>query len=203
MAQRLSEMGDIVACVLDTIPSAIFVVDDDVQILGYNLAASRLLAQNPEKVIQHRAGEVLHCLHSTEAPGGCGRAPACQDCLVRNSVCKSLLGRRVERRKTRMELVQEGLTKEIYLLVTTAPFSHQGNSRVLLILEDISELMELKSILPICAHCKKIRDDQKFWQSVEKYFGDHLDLEFSHGICPDCAQKFYPEFVNHKDSSGP
>ena len=66
---------------------------------------------------------------------------------------------------------------------------------VLLILEDISELMEIKSILPICAHCKKIRNDQKYWQSLEKYFGEHLDLEFSHGICPDCAQKLYPEFV--------
>ena len=94
-----------------------------------------------------------------------------------------------------MELVQEGHSREIYLLVTTAPFNHQGNSLVLLILEDISELMELKSILPICANCKKIRNDQKYWQSVEKYFGEHLDLEFTHGICPDCAQKLYPDFV--------
>ena len=50
----------------------------------------------------------------------------------------------------------------------------------------------------MCAHCKKIRNDQKYWQSLEKYFGEHLDLEFSHGICPDCAQKLYPEFVKDR-----
>jgi PAS domain-containing protein len=201
MAQRLSEMGDIAVSILDAIPSPIFLVDDDVQILGYNLAASQMLAQDPEMVIRHRAGEILHCLHATETTAGCGRSKACQDCLVRNSVYESLLGRRAVRRKIKMELVQEGHPREIYLLVTTAPFNYQGNSLALLILEDISELMEIKSILPICAHCKKIRNDQEYWQSLEKYFKEHLDQEFSHSICPDCAQKFYPEFVKDKDGS--
>ena len=94
--------------------------------------------------MRRRAGEILHCLHATETPDGCGRAKACKDCLVRNSVYESKRGRRVVRRKVRMELVQEGHPREIYLLVTTAPFTHQGNSLVLLILEDISELMEIK-----------------------------------------------------------
>ena len=199
MSQRLSEMGDILASVLDAIPSPIFLVDDDVQILGYNLAASELLAQDHKMVLRRRAGEIMHCLHSTETAGGCGRAPACGDCLVRNSVEESLRGQRVVRRKVRMVLVEEGHPREIYLLVTTAPFAHRGQSLVLLILEDISELMELKNILPICAHCKNIRNDQEYWQSLEKYFGEHLDLEFSHGICPDCARKLYPEFVNNEE----
>lgn len=195
MSQRLSEMGEIVASILDAIPAPIFLVDDDVQILGYNLSAANLLAQDPEIVMRRRAGEILHCLHATETAGGCGRADFCKDCLVRNSVYKSVRGGQVVRKKIRMELVREGRPIGIYLLVTTAPFNHQGNSRVLLILEDISELMELKTILPICAHCKNIRNDQEYWQSVEKYFSEHLDLEFSHGICPDCAQKFFPEFM--------
>lgn len=189
MPQRLSNMGDMVASVLEAIPSPIFVVDDDVQILGYNLAASQMLAQNPELVIRRRAGEVLHCLHSTEAAGGCGRAEFCRDCPVRNSVNESVQGQRVMRRRARMELIRDGHSMEIYLLVTTAPFKRQDNSLVLLILEDISELMELKSILPICAYCKQIRADQEYWQSVEKYFKEHLDVKFSHGICPECAKK--------------
>lgn len=189
MPQRLSEMGDMVAAVLDAIPSPIFLVDDDVQILGYNLAASRLLAQAPDEVMRRRAGEVLHCLHANEAPGGCGRAEFCQDCLVRNSVNESRLGQRVVRKRARMELVTAAGTVELYLLVTTTPFTYQAKPLVLLILEDISELMELKGILPICIYCKKIRDDQEFWQSVEKYFKEHLDQQFTHGICPDCARK--------------
>ena len=195
MAQRLSEMGDIVANVLDAIPSPILVVDDDVRIIGYNQAASELLAQNPELVILRRTGEVLHCVHSTESPKGCGRADFCGTCPVRNSVKESLSGHRVVRKRARMELDSQGEKVQIYLLVTTAPFTYKDQALVLLILEDISELMELKSILPICAHCKNIRIDQEYWQAVEEYFKDHLDLDFSHGLCPKCLKKLYPDLV--------
>ena len=195
MAPRLSEMGDLVGTVLDTIPSPIFVVDDDVQILGYNLAASQMLAQEPDLVLRQRAGEILHCLHSTETPGGCGRSVVCKECPVRNSVKEALSGHQVVRTRARMELVQGDEVKEIFLLATTASFAHQGQSLVLLILEDISELMELKRILPICAHCKRIRNDQEFWQGVENYFEEHLDLDFSHGICPECAKKLYAGYL--------
>jgi PAS domain-containing protein len=195
LAPRLSEMGDLVGTVLDTIPSPIFVVDDDVQILGYNLAASQMLAQEPDLVLRQRAGEILHCLHSTETPGGCGRSVVCKECPVRNSVKEALSGHQVVRTRARMELVQGDEVKEIFLLATTASFAHQGQSLVLLILEDISELMELKRILPICAHCKRIRNDQEFWQGVENYFEEHLDLDFSHGICPECAKKLYAGYL--------
>jgi len=193
MAKRLSEIEDILAAVLDAIPSPLLVVDEDVRIIGFNQAASGLLGQNPELIIRRRAGEVLHCLHATETPQGCGRAEFCKDCPVRNSVTASLCGQRVVRQRARMELLRNGDVTPIYLLVTTAPFSHQGNPLVLVILEDISELMELKNILPICSRCKKIRDDQEYWQSVEVYFRKHLDVDFSHGICPQCAAELYPD----------
>lgn len=192
MAHRFSEMEGILTAVLDAIPSPILVVDDDVQIIGYNLAASQLLAQNPELVLRRRAGEILHCLHSTEKPEGCGHAAPCSDCPVRNSVNESVHGQRVVRKKARMQLVSEGQPIEHYLLVTTAPFSHEDKPLVLLILEDISELMKLKSILPICANCKSIRNDKEYWQSIENYFKEHLDLDFTHGICPKCAKDLYP-----------
>lgn len=189
-------MEDIVASVLDAIPSPIFVVDGDVQIIGYNLAASRMLTQPPEMIISRRAGEILHCLHADEAPGGCGRAEFCRDCPVRNSVNESGRGGRVMRKRAKMTVISgEGRRQDIYLLVTTAPLAPRDKSLVLLILEDISELMELKNILPICIHCKKIRTDQKYWQGVENYFKEYLDLDFSHGICPECAREMYPDFI--------
>jgi PAS domain S-box-containing protein len=52
----------------------------------------------------------------------------------------------------------------------------------------------LKGLIPICASCKKIRDDQGFWQQIESYIRDHSEAEFSHGICPDCKKKLYPLF---------
>ena len=53
----------------------------------------------------------------------------------------------------------------------------------------------LKGIIPICASCKKIRDDEGFWHQVEIYISEHSNADFSHGICPDCAIKLYPEFI--------
>ncbi len=58
----------------------------------------------------------------------------------------------------------------------------------------LSEVKRLKGILPICASCKKIRDDQGYWNQVEVYIRDHSEAEFSHGICPECREKLYPEF---------
>ncbi len=54
----------------------------------------------------------------------------------------------------------------------------------------------LSGFLPICASCKKIRDDNGYWQQIESYIRDHSEAEFSHGICPDCAKKLYPECFN-------
>ena len=58
----------------------------------------------------------------------------------------------------------------------------------------LAKVKILSGLLPICASCKKIRDDQGYWHQVEVYIRDHSEAEFSHGICPDCAQKLYPEF---------
>ena len=51
----------------------------------------------------------------------------------------------------------------------------------------------LSGFIPICASCKKIRDDKGYWNQLEAYIRDHSEAEFSHGICPDCAKKFYSE----------
>lgn len=57
----------------------------------------------------------------------------------------------------------------------------------------LDEIKTLRGIIPICASCKKIRDDNDSWQRIEKYISDHSEAEFSHGICPDCAKKLYPD----------
>lgn len=56
----------------------------------------------------------------------------------------------------------------------------------------LSHVKELKGLLPICASCKKIRDDKGYWQQVETYIKQHSDAEFTHGICPECAKRLYP-----------
>ncbi|WP_028313933.1 VUT family protein [Desulfatibacillum aliphaticivorans] len=63
----------------------------------------------------------------------------------------------------------------------------------------LSEVKTLRGFLPICSHCKSIRDDQGYWNRLEAYLLEHSDIELSHGVCPECAKKFYPNVKMYED----
>jgi hypothetical protein len=175
--------------VLDAIPAAVFIVDNDVRIMVANRAAHELMGSSrPSWSMPLRAGEALQCLHAGRQPDGCGHSPDCKDCVIRNAVREALAGRRSLRLRSRMHLHLDGRACDAYLQITASGFDYQGHDWALLVLEDISEFAELRKIVPICAQCKKIRQDEDFWQSVETYVGRHLDLSFSHSYCPACKE---------------
>jgi hypothetical protein len=62
----------------------------------------------------------------------------------------------------------------------------------------LEEIRILRGLLPICASCKKIRDDKGLWTQIESYIKAHSEASFSHGICPECAKKLYPELYDEK-----
>jgi len=64
----------------------------------------------------------------------------------------------------------------------------------------LEDVRVLRGLLPICASCKRIRDDQGYWTQIEGYIKAHSEADFTHGICPECARKLYPEFFKGKDS---
>jgi len=66
----------------------------------------------------------------------------------------------------------------------------------------LKEIKTLRGILPICSSCKKIRDDKGYWQRLEAYIHEHAEVEFSHGFCPDCMKKLYPDYAGMKDKNG-
>jgi hypothetical protein len=58
----------------------------------------------------------------------------------------------------------------------------------------LASVKSLSGLLPICASCKKIRDDQGYWKQVEAYISSHSEATFTHGLCPECFHTLYPEF---------
>ncbi len=56
----------------------------------------------------------------------------------------------------------------------------------------LAEINELRGYIPICANCKKVRDDEGYWQQVEQYISERTDAQFSHSLCPECTEKLYP-----------
>jgi cell division protein FtsL len=102
--------------------------------------------------------------------------------------------------------LDEILTVSIFLVFASAVFSLRRwlelrQSETLLSQQNkelndlLSEVKQLRGIFPICAECKKIRDDRGFWHQVETYIRDHSEAEFSHSVCPECMKKLYPEFA--------
>jgi DNA-binding NarL/FixJ family response regulator len=100
-----------------------------------------------------------------------------QDYIVKGQVTGSMLGRSIQYAIERKKLVTQ----------------LENSAR---------EINKLRGILPICASCKKIRDDKGYWTQVEVYISDHSETEFTHGICPECAAKIYPKFFK-KDGEKP
>jgi len=75
----------------------------------------------------------------------------------------------------------------------------QERSQLILAYEDaLNNIKTLKGLVPICASCKKIRDDKGFWNHIEVFIQQRTDAEFSHGICPDCAKRLYPDYVKEE-----
>jgi sigma-B regulation protein RsbU (phosphoserine phosphatase) len=60
--------------------------------------------------------------------------------------------------------------------------------------EALENVRKLSGLLPICSSCKKIRDDKGYWKQIEQYISEHSDALFTHGICPDCVKKLYPQY---------
>ena len=177
--------------VLDAMPIPVFIADSDVVLLAVNRSAAALVAPG-DIVLRRRVGDALRCVHSFESAEGCGQAEVCKDCVVRNGVAAAMSGKGVSRAHARMDLRRNGGTTEAHLLVTTSAFDHGGVRRVLLVLEDLRELVELHNLIPICAWCKKVRNENDYWEALERYLEAHAGVQFTHSICEECLARQVP-----------
>jgi hypothetical protein len=108
--------------------------------------------------------------------------------------------------------IDEFVTVSIFLVFAFSVFSFRRwfevrNANDMLSIQNnelerlLSEIKRLRGILPICAECKKIRDDAGYWHQVELYVREHTEAEFSHSMCPDCVRKLYPELINDENDN--
>ena len=87
-----------------------------------------------------------------------------------------------------------GLGSAFFLKVTN-PLLRNLYQTVQALQSSLDKVRLLGGLLPICSSCKRIRDDQGYWNQIEAYIRDHSEAEFSHSICPDCTKKLYPDLV--------
>ena len=90
------------------------------------------------------------------------------------------------------------LKARVNAMVRILTAEREKNRLIAELKEALSKIKKLSGLLPICSHCKKIRDDKGYWNKIESYIHKHSDAEFSHGICPDCVEKHFPDYTTDK-----
>jgi FixJ family two-component response regulator len=102
----------------------------------------------------------------------------------------------VQERTTRLEQVNRSLQLE---MVERKLAETELERLIVELQEALAKVKVLSGFLPICSSCKKIRDDSGYWRQIEAYIRDHSEADFTHGICPECAQKLYPQFYRKQE----
>jgi hypothetical protein len=185
---------EILAAAIDALPQVVLFVDDDVRIRYLNVAAGGFFrTADGGSVLLQRGGEALSCVNAYQAPEGCGRSESCKKCVVRSSVNECFRTSTAIRKNLRLEVVSGTQIQEGFFRLTVAPLDHEGERLAVLTLEDISEVVQLRRIVPICAWCHRVRNDQDFWEEVERYASSSLGVDWTHGICQECLEKSFPE----------
>ncbi len=189
--------------IFDAIPAPILILDTDYRVLDHNLAAGEILALTEQEAAAVLCGESLGCIHIDRSPAGCGSGEPCATCVLRLSVRRAQAGRSTVRQPTRMLLRRDATQQHqpVDFLVSASPLSHEDETLVLMMLEDVTELTDLRRIIPICAQCGKMRDDDQYWQSVQDYLTRYTQVRFTHGLCPECLHALYPDLYGSTEDS--
>lgn len=123
---------------LNAMPMPVFLVDADASILEYNAAAAEWLGPKKKQALHRRIGDVLDCVHAIESTGGCGSSDSCPSCGIRGPVNSASRGRRVTRRDTTFERRMGRKHDKVNLRVGCHPFTFEGHTFNLLILEGLN-----------------------------------------------------------------
>jgi len=184
--------------VLDTIQAGIVVIDPETHIIvGVNAAAGKMVGAPREQIL----GSVCHEHICPADKGQCPITDLGQSLENAEQVLLTASGKRVPILKTAVSVVLAGREHllESFLDITERKQAEEERERLIGELQEaLAKVKTLSGLLPICASCKRIRDDQGYWQQIEAYIRDHSEAEFSHSVCPECAKKLYPEIFDKK-----
>lgn len=192
------EEGSSFRALFDAMSALVFIVDDRLVVHDANLAAVRVLGPGAELTLKRLCGEVLRCLNSgadphAGEPGPCGDTVHCSDCVLRQSTAGALEVGPTARRPYAMRLLLGPDHREVHFLVNATPFEHGGRRLVMLVMEDVTELQELRRLVPLCAWCRKVYVGDAFHGGLEQRLRERALIDYTHGICPACLTEKFPD----------
>ena len=194
--------------VTSNLAEGLYVVDDGGKLTFLNPEAERLLGWTMDELNEKGAHDLVHFRRADGTP-----LPLAE-CAMHNVIKSGATYFSAEEVFVRKDgtvfpisVVSSPIFEEGRVIASVTAFRDISERKALeqereqLILDHLdalSKINTLSGLLPICASCKRIRDDQGYWNQIEAYIQQHSGAEFSHGICPECAKKIYPEFYGDK-----
>ncbi|MGD9874142.1 MAG: PAS domain S-box protein [Kiritimatiellia bacterium] len=178
--------------------AGIVIIDEEThEIMDVNPFACDMIGRTKEELVGH-------VCHNFICPTCVGKCPITDlhqtvdntERIIRTregdiSVLKTVVPVEIRNRKCLIESFVE---------LTELKRAQRGREMLIQELQDkIAQVKKLSGLLPICSVCKKVRDDNGYWDQIEGYISKRSDLDFSHSICPDCARKLYPEMKIYDD----
>jgi PAS domain S-box-containing protein len=185
----------------DIINDAITIHDRDFNIIRANKAAEELLGMSSAEILKKRCFEFYH--GSASPPKNC---PSCQTLKTglpttaetyESSLNKYIQIKAFPRFDKDRSLI--GMVHVVSDITKRKKLEKERENLIFVLTDALFKVNTLSGLLPICASCKKIRDDNGYWKQVDDYIREHSNAEFTHGICPECAEKEFPDSARDID----
>lgn len=196
---ELQESKECLNAVLDTIQAGIIVIDSESRtVVGANAAAGKMMGMPEHKIV----GKTCQGFICPQEQGGCSILDRGHSLVNSEQSLLTARGEKIPVLKTAVSIMLVGRKHvlESFVDITERKRAEQEREALIEKLQEaLSQVKMLSGLLPICASCKKIRDDKGCWNPLEVYIRDRSEAEFSHGICPDCAKELYPGFSAGKE----
>ncbi len=178
--------------IFDSVNDAISLINMEGKILQCNKAMASLLDKPVHEVLGSTCWELVH--NTSEPIEGCPFIRMRE--THRRETMRLPSGDRMLQVTVDPVLGEDGdLISIVHIISDITALNRAEEQQKNLISElqnALAEVKKLSGFLPICASCKKIRDDKGYWNQIENYIRDHSEADFSHGICPECAKNLYP-----------
>lgn len=187
---------EVLEVVLDASTDPIFCILEDGTYRYLNRAFSSAFGKDPRELIGQRIYDVFPPEEAEKRMAVVKKAFATGETFVFDVRVPAVDGERFYMTSVKPIQEPEGRISAVVCIskeITERKRAELERERAIQELQDaLHHVRTLSGLLPICAHCKKIRDDHGYWTQIETYIREHSEAEFTHGMCPDCIETYYP-----------
>jgi hypothetical protein len=199
--EPLLPQGSSLLALLDAFPSLAFIADADATVLEANRAARQWLGDRAPTQLGQTVGNTFQCIFPRDSRGDCGTTDFCPSCFVRRSIEAALSGKPAPRRVAHMIIGADGHTEDRWFQVSASPLALGDRKLVLVVLEDATQLVELRALLPLCPGCSASLEASDPIGQARVFLRKHPDFLLADELCTECRQR-PPEDIGPDDVTG-